>query len=47
MQPDEADTGLDIDNEEDIDALLVDVVEPNKKMKSTTSVNLKRKHGSA
>ena len=44
VQPDEADIGLDIDNEEHFDELLV---EPNKKMKSTASVNLKRKLGSA
>ena len=41
--------GLDIDNEEDLDELLVvvHVVEPNNKRKSTGSVDLKRKLGSA
>ena len=42
--------GLDIDNEEDLDELIcfdVDVVEPNNKKKSTGSVDLKRKFGSA
>ena len=42
--------GLDIDNEEDLDELLVvvvDVVEPNNKKKSSGFVKLKRKFGSA
>ena len=44
--------GLDIDNEEDLDehldeVLVVDVVEPSKKNKSSGSVDLKRKFGSA
>ena len=42
--------GLDIDNEEDLDELLVvvvDVVEPNNKKKSSASVDLRRKFGSA
>ena len=42
--------GLDIDNEEDLDELLVvvvDVVEPNNKKKSSGSVDLNRKFGSA
>ena len=44
VRPDEADIGLDIGNEEHFDELLV---EPYKNMKSTASVNLKRKLGSA
>ena len=54
VQPGEAGIGLDIDNEEDLDEHLdelvvvdVDVVEPNNKKKSTGSVDLKRKFGSA
>ena len=44
--------GLDIDNEENHDEhldelLVVDVVEPNNKKKSSGSVNLERKLGSA
>ena len=42
--------GLHIDNEEDLDELLVvvvDVVEPNNKKKSSGSVDLKRKFDSA
>ena len=44
--------GLDIDNEENLDEhldelLVVDVVEPNNKKKSSGSVDLRRKFGSA
>ena len=49
VQPAEAGIGLDIDNEEDLDkhldglvvVVVVDVVEPNRKKKSTSSVDLK------